>query len=487
MTGSLRTRLVISVVSGMVLLLAVFSLILYVVIRRALVNQFDASLLSTARMLAASVEQDGSEIELEFEVRQLPEFNDPQRPTYYQIWRPDGAVVAKSPLLGADGLLRLEGSLDPPVFGALRAGNGQPQRTVGFKFIPRLSDSDRVTDPQLTKEQTLTLVVVRDASDLHHQLHLLQWLLLITSGATIALSVFVAAIVVRRGLEPLNSIANEIAAIKEDNLAARIKTTSVPAEIIPIKSRLNDLLSRLEDAFKRERRFTADVAHELRTPLAGIRSTIEVTLTRARDQDEYKRVLCDCQAIAENMQTMVNNLLMLARLDAQQITFHCEQIRLAEMVNSCWRSLCDKALVRENVFENRIPVEITCDSDPEHLSMVFINLLDNAVEYTNNGGQIWATGRQTDDSIEITVANTGCTLTSEQAAQVFDCFWRGDSSRTGTGTHCGLGLALVQRLVRALGGYTIVDVQNSGIFTILLALPARGESGNLFRPAVGTN
>ena len=370
--------------------------------------------------------------------------------------------------------MRLEGSLDSPVFGALRAGNGQPQRTVGFKFIPRLSDSDRVTDPQLTKEQALTLVVARDASGLHRQLHLLQWLLLITSGATMALSVFVAALVVRRGLEPLNSIANEIAAIKEDNLAARIKTTSVPAEIIPIKNRLNDLLSRLEDAFKRERRFTADVAHELRTPLAGIRSTIEVTLTRARHQDEYKRVLCDCQAIVENMQTMVNNLLMLARLDAQQISFHSEQIRLAEMVNSCWRSLCDKALVRENGFENRIPVEMTCDSDPEHLSMVFMNLLDNAVEYTNNGGQIWATGRQADDSIEITVANTGCTLTSEQAAQVFDCFWRGDSSRKDAGVHCGLGLALVQRIVRALGGYTIVDVQNSGIFTIRLALP-RGQ------------
>ncbi len=480
MTCSLRTRLVIGVVGTIVLLLTVFSLILYVVIRRALVNQFDASLLSTARMLAASVEQDGSEIELEFEVRQLPEFNDPQRPTYYQIWRPDGDVVAKSPLLGADGLLHLEGSLDSPVFGVLRAGNGQPQRTVGFKFIPRLSDSDQVTDPQLTKEQALTLVVARDASDLHRQLHLLQWLLLITSGVTMALSVFVAAIVVRRGLEPLNSIANEIAAIKEDNLAARIKTTSVPAEIIPIKSRLNDLLSRLEDAFKRERRFTADVAHELRTPLAGIRSTIEVTLTRARDQDEYKRVLCDCQAIVENMQTMVNNLLMLARLDAQQISFHSEQIRLAEMVNSCWRSLCDKALVRENIFENRIPVEMTCDSDPEHLSMVFMNLLDNAVEYTNNGGQIWATGRQADGSIEITVANTGCTLTSEQASQVFDCFWRGDSSRKDAGVHCGLGLALVQRIVRALGGYTIVDVQNTKIFTIRLALPARGPSTNFY-------
>lgn len=470
---TLRTRLIIGVIGGMLLLLTVFSLVVYSVIRRALVDQFDESLASTARILAASVESDANEIELELDIQQMPEFQRPDSPTYYQLWRHDGTVAAKSPSLGTDDLSRLEGPLRTLGFRALQMRNGQPGRAVGLMFKPR-GDS-RGRNQQTAIQQALTLVVARDATGLHHQLDLLQWLLLVASGVTIALSVLIAAFVVRQGLNPLNSIAVEIAAVREDDLATRIGTTSVPAEILPIKNRLNDLLSRLEDAFKRERRFTADVAHELRTPLAGIRSTIEVTLTRARDQNEYKRVLCDCQAIVENMQTMVNNLLMLARLDAQQISFHSEHIRLAEMVNSCWRSLCDKVLDRENVFENRIPAEMTCDSDPEHLSMVFMNLLDNAVEYTNGGGKIWITGRRIDDSVEITVSNTGCQLTTEQASQVFDCFWRGDSSRKDAGVHCGLGLALVQRIVRALGGYTIVDVQNSGIFTIRLALPARQE------------
>ena len=121
---------------------------------------------------------------------------------------------------------------------------------------------------------------------------------------------------------------------------------------------------------------------------------------------------------------------------------------------------------------------MTCQSDREYLSIVLSNLLDNAVEYTDERGRICTKGQQTDDSVQVTVSNTGCTLTDEQVGQVFDCFWRGDSSRTGTGTHCGLGLALVQRIVGALGGRAFAEVQAGGIFTVRLVLPIRKASGN---------
>lgn len=471
MTFSLRTRLLTAIIGGMILLLTVFSLLIYVAIRSALVKQFDASLSSVARMLAASVELDNDKIELEFEAQQMTEFQNAEHPTYYELWGPNDIVAAKSPSLGSDDLSPLEGSFNAPAIGMSRDKNGQPLRTIGLKFMPRTADSDDEGYLQPINEQALTLVVARDASDLHGQLQLLRWLLLIASAAVIALSFLIAAIIVRQGLRPLNSIAAEIATIREDSLTTRISAEHVPTEVVQIKNRLNELLSRLEDSFNRERQFNADVAHELRTPLAGLRSTIEVTLTRTRDNDEYKQVLYDCHAIVENMQTMVNNLLMLARLDAQQIGFHTEQIKLAELVNSCWRSLCDKALEREIVFENRIPVEVTCESDPEHLSMVFLNLLDNAVEYADEGGKIWTTAHRTDDSVEVCVSNTGCQLTTEQVSQVFDCFWRSDSSRSDTGTHCGLGLALAQRLARALGGYAIAELQSGGIFIVRLSLP----------------
>lgn len=471
MMRSLRARLLFGIVCGMLLLLLIFSLIVYTLIQRALINQFDASLASVVRILAASVELDGNDIEFEFDVQQMPEFLRKDRPAYYEFWRSDGTAVLRSPLLGADDLIQLEGPIDALVFATARDKNNRPLRAVGLTFIPRTANSEDQGQPQLAQEQTLTLVVAGDASGLHRQLGWLRWLLLAASGVTIALSVVIAAVVVRQGLNPLNSIAAEIAAVKQDDLAVRVGTASVPTEIAPIKNRLNDLLSRLEDAFRRERRFTCDVAHELRTPLAGIRSTIEVALMRVRDTTEYRTILSDCLAIVDSMQTMVNNLLMIARLDARQVAFRQEQIHLAELVDSCWRPFSKKAVQRRIAFENRVPNDVTVNSDRQNFSMVLSDLLENAAEYTNDAGQIWATARYADDSIEITIANTGCQLSPEQASQVFDCFWRGDSSRKDAVVHCGLGLALVERIVRALGGSASAEVQPGGIFTVRLTLP----------------
>lgn len=471
---SLRTRLLTGIIIGMILLLTIFSLLIYITIRSALFKQFDTSLASVVQVLAASVELDDDEIELEFEVQQMPEFQNSEYPTYYQLWKTDGTVVAKSPLLGKHDLQLPKYSLKTFIFWTSRDRKGQSQRAVGLNFVPRNADNDEENANdfhQTTNEQMLTMVVARDTSDLQRQLWFLRWLLLTASVGVIALSFIIAAFVVRQGLRPLNSIASEIAAIKVENLTNRIDTKNVPTEAVPIKNRLNELLTRLETSFNRERQFNADVAHELRTPLAGIRSTIEVALSRTRDSDEYKIVLSDCLTIIENMQTIVNNLLMLTRLDSQQISFKTEQIQLSKLVNSCWLCFNSKANEQKIIFENRIPSEITCGSDSEHLSMVILNLLDNAVEYTNENGQIWTTANPTDDSVELTVSNTGCQLTAEQVSKVFDSFWRSDSSRSETGTHCGLGLSLVQRLVTALGGDAIAELQSDGIFTIRVILP----------------
>ncbi len=473
MKPSLQIRLVVGVVSAVLLLLIVFSVGIYTVIRGALLRQFDASLVSIAQILAASVEVDGNEIELEFEAQQMPEFQDRNRPTYYQLWHLDGTVVAKSSLLDSSELPRLSGSLTKPDFRTIKGSGGRVERVAGFSFIPRLSNDD---DRKPTEQQPLTLAVARDSTSVLSQLRFLQWLLFFASAAVTALSVLVAALTVRQGLRPLTAIADEIASIRENDLATRIGTEGVPGELLPIKDRLNDLLSRLEDAFKRERRFTADVAHELRTPLAGIRSTLEVTLTRIRDVNEYQASLSDCLTISKNMQRMMDNLLTLARLDARQITFRRVRIELAELVSSCWMSFSERALEREIIFENNVPLKMTYESDPEKLSMVMSNILDNAVEYTDRGGHIWLTAHQSRDSIEIIVSNTGCKLTSEEALQVFDCFWRGDASRANTGDHFGLGLGLVQRIVRALGGSVSAELQNGGIFAVRLTFPNKNMS-----------
>jgi len=314
------------------------------------------------------------------------------------------------------------------------------------------------------------IVVARDATQFHGRLRSLKWLLLAATGATAGLALLVGGVVVRRGLGPLQSMAAEIAAIGDNDLTARVRSAPVPAEIAPIKDRLNGLLSRLEKAFDSERRITADVAHEMRTPLAGIRATLEVTLGRERNGAEYRSALSECLAMAVGMQALTDNLLTLARLDASAVTLQAERIVLAEFVDSIWLAFGAKAAAREISFENRIPAGLAVDSDAVNLGTVLSNLLSNAVEYADSPGRVSITARRAEAKVEIAVANTAAALTDEQLAHVFDRFWRADAARTETGVHCGLGLALVQEMAKALHGRATAEVHD-GTFTARVTLP----------------
>jgi signal transduction histidine kinase len=224
--------------------------------------------------------------------------------------------------------------------------------------------------------------------------------------------------------------------------------------------------------FLRERSFTADVAHELRTPLAGVRSTIEVTLSSDRRPGEYREALDDCLQIAVRMQWMVENLLMLARLDAGQMTFRRQTIPLFELADTCWRLFSERAGARGVVFENRIPGELSCVCDSDGLTSALTNLFQNAVDYTQPGGRVWVEGRRTGDRIQVSISNTGCRLTPEECSQVFERFWRADPSRRDTGKHAGLGLALVRRILSSLGGEVTAEVDAADVFTVRITLDA---------------
>lgn len=470
---SLRSRLLVGMLGGIALLLVLFGFGVYEAIRRALMGEFDSALAATARSLAAAVEHDEGEIEIEFDVRKLPEFDRTERPAYFQFWRTDGTVLRRSPSLGQADLPRSASSTGSPVARALMLPNGRSGRAAEIRFTPRDDEADKGTESATRAAAgEVILVVGRDTLALEAKLGSLRWLLLLGGAATMTVALLVSLLVARRGLRPLDSLAVRIAGIRTEDLAYRIPTGRMPAEIIPVGEKLNDLLARLEAAFQRERSLTADVAHELRTPLAGVRSTLEVALSRPREAPEYREALSDCLAIAKRMQSMTGNLLTLARLDTGQTPVDREQIHPAERVESCWQEFADRAELRGIGFENAIPAELSCTSNGEALAMVLSSLLDNAVEYADEGGRVRVTGQAASDSVEITVANTGCGLSQDDARRVFDRFWRGDAARTNTGVHYGLGLAVAQRLVQVLGGAVSANVSDTGVFSVQIVLPA---------------
>jgi two-component system heavy metal sensor histidine kinase CusS len=278
----------------------------------------------------------------------------------------------------------------------------------------------------------------------------------------------VSILVLNRGLSPLRRLGLEIAAFKENDMAARFSAAAMPSEIVPVVDQLNDLLGRLAAAFQRERAFAADAAHELRTPVAGLRTTIEVALASEGTVEEHRESLRDALEITLQMQSLVQNLLILARLEGGHVKIHPEPVPLAALVDHCWRPHRGTAFDRSLTFENRLPAELTYYSDRNLLGIVFANLLQNAAKYTNGGGQIWVEGRWHEGRVAVSVFNTGCRLRKEQLSRVFERFWRGDAGRSETGLHAGLGLVLVRRIVTLLDGRVGVTLDD-GTFSIHLA------------------
>jgi signal transduction histidine kinase len=321
-------------------------------------------------------------------------------------------------------------------------------------------------------DKTLTLVVARENMELIRFLRFFRFLLIGASVGIVLLSTGVGILVSSAGLGPIHTLAGTIRTVNERTLDPSFPAEAYPVELHPICDCLNALMQRIRYSFERERRFNADVAHELRTPLAGIQTTIEVNLARRRDTDEYQQALRDCLAIARSMQKMVDTLLSLSRIDAQKLTVRRQAVPLRDLVESRWRHFADKAFDRGLTFENGVGEDIRCTSDPDHLSMILSNVLDNAVEYSNPSGLIRVKAEPSAESILLSISNTGCTLTPDAADHVFDAFWRQDPSRTNTGNHCGIGLAVVRKIADALGIAVEAQVQPDGVFTIRLAIPA---------------
>jgi signal transduction histidine kinase len=453
-------------VGGMAILLGLFAVAIYGAISRALVASFDTVLVSTARTISGSVERTDAGLRADIDETEMPEFRRADRPDYFEVWREDGPVLARSSSLKDANLERFEAEPGAFVFRNVRLPDGRAGRAVGLRFTPLADDESK--QPASTPDTLL--IVARGTAAVDAEIAELRWLLAAGTGGTLILALLVAAVVVRRGLRPLDALAARIASIGPSEPADRVSMGRMPRELAPVVERLNDLLQRLAEAFQRERTFTSDAAHELRTPLAGLRSTLEVALSRPRDSAEYRQAIADCLEIVRRTDALVTSLLTLARLEGGHGPVHAESIALGEAVRDALRPLEDRIAPRRLDVNVRVAADLHVAADRATLGMVLTALLENATEYANEGGRIDITAERTGGPVTLAVANTGCHLSDDDVSHVFERLWRADSSRTDTGTHCGLGLAIVQRAVESLGGTTAAGVAGDQ-FTIRIALP----------------
>ncbi|HSN26939.1 MAG TPA: ATP-binding protein [Kofleriaceae bacterium] len=414
---SLRARMTLALVAVVAAVLVALAVALYVGVRDAAWQQKDAGLVSRVRAIAAGAEFEDEGVELEL----------PTMPgSFAEAWNGTN-VLERSP--GWDGdLPAREGSFD------LTLPDGRAGRAYGMRFHPR----DELPRPRVE----VLLVVADGIEDVQAAEGTVRTRFLVLGLAALVLVAGVTAWLLARGLAPLAALRRDLATIDAGRLATRLPVDGQPSELAAPVRTLNELLARLEAAFAREREFTADVSHELRTPLAGLRTLLEVS-RRAPTPADIEQAL----EITLQMCALVENLLMLARVDAGQLAVAEEPVALRALVEECWRPHAAIAQKKQVALRNDLP-DITVTTDREKLRIVVGNLLSNAAEYTEAGG--WIEIRKPDGAL-LDVADSGPPLAPDALARIFDRMWRADTARSAAGIHCGIGLSLARSLADALG------------------------------------
>jgi signal transduction histidine kinase len=183
-------------------------------------------------------------------------------------------------------------------------------------------------------------------------------------------------------------------------------------------------------------------------------------------------VVNDCLGVVRGMHGMIDNLLLLARADAQQVHTSREPVNIADLIDDTAAKFSKRAAQRSLHASLDIDRDLLVHSDRERLLHVLNNLFDNAICYANAGGTIRVRTAGGNPHAKIFIANSGSKISAEEAAHVFDRFWRGDPARSDVGTHCGVGLSVCQKMIHALGGAISATSSVGGEFVVEISLPA---------------
>jgi two-component system sensor histidine kinase QseC len=448
---SIRRQLTLSIFLGFGVLLLSSGAAIYICTRAALLHEFDAGLRAKAVAIMSLTEQGKDGMQFEPPGSYFSGGDKDSAPRFYELWSDAGASFARSPLLKEENLPRRYGPAGVPVYWNLELPDDQDGRAMGLKFAPKPEDEDG----KHFSTQEAVVVVAADREALDGTLATLAGVLIVAVLVTMGMTIPLVNFSLRRGHAPLALLSQQAAAITADSLQARFPVDSMPEELQPIATRLNDLLGRLENSFARERRFSADLAHELRTPLAELRAQAEVELAwpESGETEKHRQTL----EIALQMEAMVTRLLEMARCESGKIPLQIESVALAPLVDEMWVPLAAKAKEKRLAVEIDIPLAATLQTDRTLLRSILTNLFSNAVEYTQPEGRVeiaWDGGRR-----EFAVRNTVEDLNAADVPHLFERLWRKDKARTGP-EHCGLGLALSREFAAVLG------------FTLTAAFPA---------------
>ena len=355
---------------------------------------------------------------------------------------------------------------------------GTPQISSAFHLLMKWQDA-RGT-PFIGKAATITVrlpepvaaevLLGLDISHHAHFLHVMRLQLGIGISAAALLAAMLGWLAARKGLAPMRRVTATAGRLSAERLGERLSEHDAPAEMRELVEAFNGMLERLEASFRRLNEFSADIAHELRTPVSNLMTETQVALSRSRSADEYREVLHSNLEEFDRLARMIADMLFLAKADngllpkpAETVALEAEAAALLEF----YEALADEKGIR---IELSGAGEVI--GDRLMLRRALSNLLSNAIRHTPPGETVEVAIQADAGQVKLAVSNPGEPIPPDQVPLVFERFHRADPSRLRQSDGSGLGLSITRSIVEAHGGYIDLDSESTGtVFTI--TLPAR--------------
>ena len=469
---SIRAKLTLWYFSLAALVLIAFAVAIYLYFSRGLLNAIDTSLRSHAERIAQAVGHPST----------IEELSPPGvlvlAPQFVSVLDREGKVT--------DQTLDPEGHEVPVLKPALERATREwkPQ----FDEVS-LSDTEHVriiTWPARDEEDEIFCVVVgqslRDIQPVEKQLVLL---LVIANPVALLLASLGGLWLANKALKPVDRLTRAAERIGRGNLSERVEEHRSQDEIGRLAATFNQMISRLEQAFERERHFTADASHELKTPLAILRGDIEVALRRERTPEEYQRVLQSSLEEIARLTKLTEDLLTLARSDADESVLDLEQVHLDQLAAEARTYMAPLADSAGVALSYHPPISsVVVDGDQKRLKQLLVNLLDNAIKYTAAGGSARLSLSEKDSCALIEVIDTGRGIPASALPHIFERFYRQTDPRDSRVTGFGLGLAISKWIVDAHGGSIDVESQEGHGSTFTVRLPVEKGDAEAERTSI---
>lgn len=460
----MRVKLTLYYLALLTAVLVFFSIAIYTYLARSLVTIIDDSLASTARNIERRMRQEEVNEETD-----NPDHTEQMlvAPQFVQIISDDGTITDepipdKTHQLQVD-VEELRQIMDDVVhFSTMKLSTGEQIRVA----VQRTKDHEN---------QIFFVRIGQSLSPLQKARRQLIILLAIAGPAALLLGSYGGLLLANQALFPVDRLTRAAEEIEAGDLAKRVQVPAKMDELGRLAVTFNRMIARLQAAFERQRQFTADASHEMRTPLAVMRGDIEIALRRDRKPEEYRSVLTSNLEEIIRLSHLVEDLLMLARADAGQSLLQCEPMDLAELCAQVTEYLSPLA---EEKGQRLLytPPEITplkISGDAQRLKQMLLNLLDNAVKYTPANGSIRLRLMQDQHDAILSLSDTGRGIPEEDLSHIFERFFRHSRSTSDkTVQGFGLGLSIVKWIVDSHGGkISAASTQGQGTtFTVKLPL-----------------